>query len=84
MTSARSSFSASVVVALLVALFALVAGPAAAAAGDSATDPGKLFIKAEGDLLTQYDMAQVRITTSFFVGRGMKFASDCFRSRNMY
>jgi len=61
MTSARSSFSSSVVVALL-ALFALVAGPAAAAAaGDSATDPGKLFIKAEGDLLTQYDMAQVTL-----------------------
>merc|ERR1711977_269534 len=42
---------------LVLVVLALV-GPAAAADGD---DPGKLFIQAEGDLLTQYDMAEVTL-----------------------
>jgi hypothetical protein len=42
---------------LVLVVLALV-GPATAADGD---DPGKLFIQAEGDLLTQYDMAEVSI-----------------------
>merc|ERR1739847_251513 len=42
---------------LVLVVLALV-GPAAAADGD---DPGKLFIQAEGDLLTQYDMAEVSL-----------------------
>merc|ERR1711977_241017 len=48
--------------ALVLAVLALV-GPAAAAAAavDGGGDPGKLFIQAEGDLLTQYDMAEVTL-----------------------
>merc|ERR1711977_268756 len=42
---------------LVLVVLALV-GPAAAADGD---DPGKLFIQAEGDWLTQYDMAEVTL-----------------------
>merc|ERR1711977_182583 len=45
--------------ALVLAVLALV-GPAAAAV-DGGGDPGKLFIQAEGDLLTQYDMAEVTL-----------------------
>merc|ERR1711977_669323 len=45
--------------ALVLAVLALVGPAAAAVAGGG--DPGKLFIQAEGDLLTQYDMAEVTL-----------------------
>jgi len=47
--------------ALVLAVLALVGPAAAAAAVDGGGDPGKLFIQAEGDLLTQYDMAEVTL-----------------------